>query len=134
MALIGSLILSKVVLILEHVPLGTWVRRQPAWMGVVLRTMLYGGGVVVVMLLEKGFEGRHDAGGFVGALSSLSHHADLPHLWANAICITAALLFYNIMSVVRQHLGKGALLRMMRLPLPLPDDPVTQESTPSVEP
>jgi hypothetical protein len=33
LALIGALILSKVVLILEHVSLGAWIRTRPAWVG-----------------------------------------------------------------------------------------------------
>ena len=55
-ALIGALVLAKVVLILEHVPLGPLTRSRPAWVEVLLRTVLYSAGVVVVMLLEKGFE------------------------------------------------------------------------------
>jgi succinate dehydrogenase hydrophobic anchor subunit len=53
-ALIGALILSKVVLIMEHVPLGSWVRSQPAWIDVFLRTALYSLGVLAVLILEKG--------------------------------------------------------------------------------
>jgi hypothetical protein len=30
MALVGALVLAKVVLVLEHVSLGAWVRRRPA--------------------------------------------------------------------------------------------------------
>jgi hypothetical protein len=31
MVVVGALILSKVVLVLEHVSLGAWVRARPAW-------------------------------------------------------------------------------------------------------
>jgi hypothetical protein len=40
MAVAGALVLSKVVLIIEHVNLGAWVRSHPAWVDVVLRTVL----------------------------------------------------------------------------------------------
>jgi len=30
-AVVGALVLSKVVLVLEHVSLGAWVRARPAW-------------------------------------------------------------------------------------------------------
>jgi hypothetical protein len=46
LALVGALILSKVVLVLDHVSLGGWVRAQPAWVDVVLRTAMYAIGVV----------------------------------------------------------------------------------------
>ena len=59
MVVIGALVLAKVVLILEHVPLGAWVRSQPVLADVLLRTLLYALGTLVVMLLEKGFESRH---------------------------------------------------------------------------
>lgn len=121
LALMGTLVLSKVVLLLEHVPLGEWVRRRPAWVDVVLRTALYALGVLVVLLLEKAFEGRHEYGGFVASLQAVFHHADIHHVWLNSLCLSAALLGYNILSVVRRRLGKGELLRMFLTPLP--DEP-----------
>lgn len=117
-ALIGALVLAKVVLILEHVPLGALTHSRPAWVEVLLRTALYAAGVVVVLLLEKGFEGRHEYGGFLQSLRSLFQHADLDHVWANAICITGALLGYNALSVIRRHLGDGGLIAIFRAPLP----------------
>ena len=86
-------------------------------MDVVLRTALYSAGVVIVLLLEKGFEGRHEYGGFGASLRSLFQHADIDHVWANAICITASLLVYNAFSVVSDKLGEGGLLRLLREPL-----------------
>ena len=55
-ALIGALILGKSVLVLEHVPLGKWIRQRPAWVDVMLRTILYASGVLVVLILEKGVD------------------------------------------------------------------------------
>jgi hypothetical protein len=118
MALIGALVLSKVVLVLEHVPLGEWIRRQPAWVDVALRTILYALGVLVVLLLEKGFEGRHEYGGVGPSLAAVFQHADVYHVWANAICLTGALLSYNLLAVVRRHLGGTGLVRLLMSPLP----------------
>jgi hypothetical protein len=126
-ALIGALVLAKVVLILEHVPLGPLTRNRPAWVEVVVRTVLYTAGVVVVLLLEKGFEGRHEYGGFIAALKSLFQGADIDHVWGNAICISGALLGYNALSVIRRHLGDGGLLAIFREPLP--DEGGIEQST-----
>ena len=117
-ALLGALVLAKVVLILEYVPLGTWVKTSPAWIDILLRTALYALGVLVVLLLEKAFEGRHDHGGFSASFIALFQHADIKHIWLNTICLSAALLSYNMLSVVRKNLGKGALLRMFLSPIP----------------
>jgi len=118
LAAVGVLVLAKVVLVLEHVSLGTWVRNRPAWSEVLLRTSLYTMGVFVVIVLEKAFEGRHEYGGFGKALSEGFQHADGPHIWANTICVTVALLGYNILVVIRRHLGAGGLLKFFKLPLP----------------
>lgn len=118
MALVGALILSKVVLILEHVPLGKWVTRRPAWVDVVARTALYAFGVFVVVVLEKAFEGRHEHGGLGASLTAQFAQADVFHIWLNTMCLSAALLSYNVLTVVRRRLGEGALLRMFLEPLP----------------
>ena len=117
-ALIGALVLAKVVLVLEHVPLGAWVQTRPAWLAVVLRTALYTFGVFVVLLLEKAFEGRHEYDSFGASLIAVFQHADISHAWLNTICMSAALLSYNMLTVVRKRLGKGALLQMFLTPLP----------------
>lgn len=83
-------------------------------------------GVFVVLLLEKGFEGRHEHGGFTAALTSVFESADIYHVWLNFICLSVALLSYNVLSVVRKNLGKGALLSMFIRPLP--DDGTAKNS------
>ena len=117
-ALVGALLLAKVVLVLEHVPLGAWARNRPAWVHVILRTALYSFGVFIVALLEKAFEGRHEHGGFSTSLVALLDHPDMHHVWLTTICLSAALLSYNMLFVVRKRLGNGALLRMFLTPLP----------------
>jgi len=118
LALVGALILAKVVLVLEHVPLGAWTRNRPALFDIIFRTAMYALGVLVVLLLEKAFDGRHEYGGFGPSLIALFQHADIHHVWVNAICLSGALLGYNVLSVVRRHLGKGGLLRLFLSPLP----------------
>jgi hypothetical protein len=117
-ALLGALILAKVVLVLEYISLGPWVRAQPVWVDVVLRTALYVFGVFVVLLLEKAFEGQHEYDSYGASLNALFQHADMNHVWLNTICLSGALLSYNMLTVVRKHLGKGALLQMFLAPLP----------------
>jgi hypothetical protein len=116
--IVGALILSKVVLVLEHVSLGAWVRSRPAWVDVVLRTAMYSLGVAVVLALEKGLEGRHEYGGFSPALQQVFQQADVHHVVANTVALSGALLGYNALTVVRRHLGKGGLVRMFLSPLP----------------
>jgi hypothetical protein len=118
LVLVGALVLAKVVLVLEHVSLGAWIRTRPALVDVILRTALYALGVLVVLLLEKAFEGRHEHGGFGASLMAVFQHAEVHHVWVNTVCLSGALLGYNMLSVVRRHLGEGGLLRLLLSPLP----------------
>lgn len=115
--LIGALILAKVVLILEHVPLGAWLREKPVWVDVVLRTILYATGTFVVMLLEKSLESRHAQGGFGPALTNILQHRDMPHIWVSTICLGGALFFFNLLAAVRRHLGGSGLSGVFLAPL-----------------
>lgn len=117
MALIGALILSKVVLILEHVSLGTWIQNRAAMWEVLLRTALYIMGVFIVLLLEKAFDGRHEYHGFMPSLKAVFEHEDVYHVWINLIVLSLALLVYNLISVISRHLGKGKLFRIFMTPL-----------------
>jgi len=118
LVLIGALILAKVVLVLEHVPLGKWIRNRPALVDVILRTVLYSLGVLIVLLIEKAFDGRHQFGGFGPSLMAVFQHADIYHVWVNAICLSGALLGYNMLFVVRRYLGEGGLIKLFLSPLP----------------
>lgn len=117
-AVVGALVLSKVVVVLEHVPLGTSVRTRPAWVDIMLRTALYALGVFLVLLFEKAFEGRHEYGSFGSSVTAVFQHTEIHHVWVNVIGLSGALLGYNALSVVRSHLGEGGLLRMFLTPLP----------------
>ena len=117
-AIVGTLVLAKVVLVLDHVSLGRWLGARPAWMHVVLRTILCALGVLVVMVIERGISERSEHAGFLGAIRSALHGANAPHLWTNALCITGALLGYNALSVIRLQLGEGTLTRLFLEPLP----------------
>jgi hypothetical protein len=116
-AIVGVLVLTKVVLVLEHVSLGKWIDARPAWVHVILRTMLYSLGVFVVMLVEHGFSERESYGGFVASIEAAVRGVDVPHVWVNVLCVTGALLGYNALSVVRMQLGDGALRKAFLTPL-----------------
>lgn len=118
MALVGALIVAKVVLVLEKVPLERWIPDRAALIHLILRTVLYGLGILLVLLIEKAFEIRHESGGFLPALGQVIHHEDAPHVLAATIGVAAGLLFFNAILVVRRHLGEAGLLELFLSPLP----------------
>ncbi len=111
-ALVGALILSKVVILMEYISLGSWVQRQPAIVDVILRTLLYSAGVAVVVLLEKAFEKRHEVKGFGNAISYVISHRDVYHVWATTIGSAASIFIYNAFSVVQQKMGKNGIAKL----------------------
>lgn len=110
-ALLGALVAAKVVLVLEHVSLGQWIRRHAAALDVVLRTALYTIGVLIALLLEKAFEARHEYGGFGTALVHIFQHREVHHVWANTMAVGLALLLFNAVSVVRRRIGSRELIQ-----------------------
>lgn len=116
--LLGVIVLSKVVLVLEQVSLGSWVSRHPAWIDVLLRTLLYSAGVFVVLALEEAFEARGKHGSFSAALTDVINDIDRARLLVNTFCVGGVLLGYNVLAVIRRHIGSGGLLRMFMVPVP----------------
>lgn len=117
-ALIGALIVAKVVLVLENVPLESWIRARPALVHVAVRTGLYGAAILIVLLLERSLEARHEYGGFLPAVVQVVRTQDINHVVAATIGVTGALLVFNGFSVIRLTLGDGGLLRLFLAPLP----------------
>jgi lysylphosphatidylglycerol synthetase-like protein (DUF2156 family) len=130
-ALVGALVVAKVVVLLENVSLGKWVRRQPVVVDVVLRTLLYTIGVWIVFLLEKSFESRHEHGGFGPSLMAVFQHRDIHHVWASTIGVCVALLGFIIFSVVKNRFGGHELKRLFlarRAPPQGADTPLGNET------
>lgn len=118
LVMFGALILTKVVILLERVSFGKWIESQPAFVDVLLRSVIYSVGVFVFILFEKALEGRQEHGGLRAALAVIFQHAEVHHVLANTICMSGALVGYNALAVVRRNLGKGGLIRMFMSPLP----------------
>jgi hypothetical protein len=111
-ALIGALILSKVVILMDLISLGSRVQFQPPIVDISLRTLLYTAGVWIVIILEKLFERRHDAGGIGDSISYLFSHRDIYHIWATTIGSGVSIFVYNAFSVVQRMLGRHGLTKL----------------------
>jgi hypothetical protein len=111
-ALVGALIVAKVVLVLEYVPLGNWVERRPVIVDVVLRTALYSIGVLIAVILEHGFERRHEHGGFTNAVFAVVAERNMYRVWATTIGVGTAILAFNVYSVFTARFGTAAILRL----------------------
>jgi hypothetical protein len=113
-AMIGALIVAKAVLILDRVPL----TGGPAWIDMLTATALFALGVMAVVVLEHGIEGRNGPGGFFGAIRRGFTEAGPHHVGATTICVVGALLVYNAFAVLRSNIGLRALREMFTSPIP----------------
>lgn len=116
LALIGVLLLAKVVVLMEHIPIEAWVRKQPPVVPVILRTIIYTLGVLAALTIEKAFETRHEYGSLARALTRIYQHPDYPRVLFNTICVALAILCFNILSVLRRHFGRSGLRRLFFTP------------------
>lgn len=120
MALIGALILAKVVLLMNYIPHTGWTHKHSAIFFIIFRTLLYTSGVLIVMLLEKAFESRHEAGGFGSALIHVFQDRDIYRVWAGIIVVSLSLFWFNVLSVLQQYFGEHKL-RQLFFSIPIAD-------------
>jgi hypothetical protein len=111
-ALIGALIMAKVIVLMDLISFGEWLKRLPSIYDVVFRTILYTIGVALVIILEKAFEARHKAGGFSEGISYVLSHRDIYHVWATTIGISLSLFAYNAFSVFQKRLGEKGVYKL----------------------
>jgi hypothetical protein len=79
---------------------------------VILRTLVYAVGVLVVLLVEKAFAARHESGGFSRSLIQVFQHREIHHVWANTIAVACALLGFNALAVLRRRIGDKQLTQL----------------------
>lgn len=118
MVVVGALIAAKVVLIFENIPIGSWTKNKPAIFEIILRTLLYMAGAIVVLVLEKSFEARHEYGGIFNAMKALSGETEIYHIIVNVIGVFGAFFGFNLWSVLNKHLGGIGLLKILSIPVP----------------
>ena len=112
-ATIGALLVAKVVLIADKLPIMRRVKGPPAIRPVLYRTVLYTVLVFIAQMLEFVIEGWIDGGSLGAGFASLGtrlvpEHAAFVYLWVFA-------LFFNYMAVVelREHHGAPPLWKFL---------------------
>ena len=119
MAFIGSLIVGKVILIVDHIPFGSWIERKPAYVDILFRTFIYSVGIIIILILEKAFELRHEAGGFFEAIPYAFSKTDSYHFYVNSLTVICALFGYNLLNLFKKYFGEGGIRKILSSPPPL---------------
>jgi hypothetical protein len=116
-ALVGSLVIAKVVVILDETSVGDRFSKQAALIHILWRSLIYTFFVAIVMVLEKIVEGMFDGQAIAEAARNVWLHRNRDHILVSVILISIAFLFYNTFAVVNRALGKKGLVGVLRSPL-----------------
>jgi len=111
-ALVGSLIIAKVVLIFDLLPITKKTSHLINIYRVVLRSLIYIFGFVVFTYLEHLIKGLINGGSFAEALTSGIHQIYSTTFITSFTGVFIAFLFFNTFWVIRAKLGPAALYAM----------------------
>ena len=111
-AVIGALVVAKVVVVLEKSSFGNRFREGRLFFHVLWRSLAYTAVVFVVTLAEHLFDFYRQTHAFPKALSELRASEDFTHFLAMNLVVGLAFLTYNCFSEIDRHIGEGGLRRL----------------------
>jgi len=112
-ALVGSLIIAKVVVILDETRVGDRFSRHVQILHVVYKSLVYTFFVALVMVLERLVEGMLDGKALAVATQEIWKKRNGDHILVSIILMTVAFLFYNTFAVVNRALGDAGLAGLL---------------------
>ncbi len=111
--IVGSLVVAKVVVILDHTSLGKGFENNAPYLKILYRSGVYTLAVAVVGVIERMFHLRHEADSVGEAFRMVYAGGNFHHFIATILCIGLAFVGYNLLAVVNEHLGDGGLGRLL---------------------
>lgn len=111
-ALVGSLIIAKVVLIFDLLPITKKMDHLPNIYRVFFRSLIYILGFVIFTFLEGLVKELIDGAAFSEAMSAAFHELYTPAEITTLVSVFIAFLFFNTFWVIRANLGPAALYDM----------------------
>lgn len=115
-AVIGALVLAKVVVVLDETKAGERFSERAALSHILYRSLIYTLVVLLVLLAEKVVEAMFDGATLMAAFDHAWEHSNRNHVITTTMLIGISLIFYNTFSVVNRALGDGGLMRVLRSP------------------
>jgi hypothetical protein len=112
-AVVGALVIGKVVVLLDHSRIGNRFDRGPLWVGVLYKTVIYTLITYGVLVAEKAIHEVREDGKLRSSLKHLWEHRDRDVMLATTVCLALAYAGYNLYSAIDRRLGEGTLRRML---------------------
>ena len=111
-AVIGALVVAKVVVLLEKTSFGGRFRSASLFAHVVWRSLSYTAVVFAVTLAERLFDFYRESSALTEALSRAWEGKDFHHFLAMNLCVGLSFLIYNCFAEIDRHLGEGGLRKL----------------------
>lgn len=111
-ALIGSLIIAKVVLVFDLLPITKKTDHLPNIYRVFFRSVIYISGYVIFTFLEHLVKGLIHGDGFTKAVEATLHSFTTPAFIVSFVGIMIAFLMFNAFWVIRATIGPAELYGM----------------------
>lgn len=112
-AIVGALVVAKVVVILDKTPVATRFRDSYVLLHLLWRSVSYTGFVLVVTILERLFHGYRETGALRPAVVHLWETRDVHHALAMVIAVGMAFVVFNAASEIDRRLGEHGLRRFL---------------------
>jgi hypothetical protein len=108
-ALLGAVMAAKVVLILENTPLARPLGQLPRIFDIVLKSLLYGAGVILLGFLERIIDCERHTATFLLGLQAAVDSLNLHWLLAVSLGVTIVFAVYFTFCEISKVMGEGAL-------------------------
>jgi membrane protease YdiL (CAAX protease family) len=112
-AVLGALVVGKVVVILDHTKIGNRFEEKPPYVDIIYRSLTYTFAVAIVLIIEHIFHALGDSKSLWAAIKEVIANREAPKLWAIIICIFGSFAVYNVISTINKRLGEGKLKRIL---------------------
>jgi hypothetical protein len=118
-ATIGALIVAKVVLLADLLPMVNRFPDKPLVYNILWKTLIYQAAAIIVGYLEHLWDAYREVGSFAAANAHMVEAVVWPHFWAVQILMLVLFLNYTTLREISRAVG-GKRMRVMFLG-PLPD-------------
>jgi hypothetical protein len=111
---IGGLVAGKVVVVIDHTPVGNWFDsgHRPG-LAALYKTLVYTVVAFFVVAGEKVFHAYRENDTLSAAISALWENRDRSLILAKVLCVGLSFLGYHLFVAADSRLGKGTLWRTL---------------------
>lgn len=108
-AVLGALVIGKVVVVLDNTSIGNRFRSGPLYIDVAYRSFIYTVAVFIVMVIERSFHAYSESGNLISAVIETFEGRDVAQFWATTLCVFLTFIGYEVVAAISRYMGEGEL-------------------------